>query len=166
MPLTLRVVRADGRWYLDLACTGEPPEPLLSGWEHLVKIATVQPLSELALAAADVGDGGPLAAPDVVDAIERWQADRPDDVAIIDANGQLTVGELWRAAGELSARLAARTAVGIRCDRDHSFAIAALAVLRADAYFIPLTAGWGGAASGRRSVRCDRRRPHRNTWDR
>jgi len=142
VPLTLRVVRADGRWYLDLACTGEPPEPLLSGWEHLVKIATVQPLSELALAAADVGDGGPLAAPDVVDAIERWQADRPDDVAIIDANGQLTVGELWRAAGELSARLAARTAVGIRCDRDHSFAIAALAVLRADAYFIPLTAGW------------------------
>ena len=141
MPLTLRVIRADGHWYLDLAYTGEPPEPLLPGWEHVLKIAAAQPLSELALAAADVGDSAPPAALDVVDAIERWQADRPEDVAIIDATGQLTVGELWRAAGELSADLSAGTAVGIRCDRDRSFAIAALAVLRAGAYFVPLTIG-------------------------
>ena len=144
LPLTLRLVRADGRWFLDLACSGEPPEPLLCGWQHLLSRAAAQPLSEVALAAADAGDDVALAVPDLVSAIERWQADRPGDVALMDAHGQLTAGELWRAAGDLSVGIAAGTAVGIRCDRDRSFVIAALAVLRAGAYFLPLSSGEEG----------------------
>ena len=138
LPLTLRLVRVGGRWLLDRTSMCAPPKALLGGWQHLLGAAdTTSPLSELPLADPEPTPSPAPGARDVLDAIERWQAERPGDVAVVDAAGELTIGELRHAAGTRAAQLAPGATVEIRCQRDRSFAIAVVAALRGGVTFVP-----------------------------
>ncbi|HEY0812342.1 MAG TPA: non-ribosomal peptide synthetase [Pseudonocardia sp.] len=70
-------------------------------------------------------------------------AARPDHPAVVDETGRVTYAELQRRSGLLAARLAEHgvgpgSCVGIFLDRSTDFVVAAYAVLRAGAAYLPL----------------------------
>src|SRR5689334_5847950 len=79
----------------------------------------------------------------VCSAISSHAAVRPDHLAVVDEAGRLTCAALWRRSGRLAARLAeagvgAGSCVGIFLERSAEFVVAALAVLRTGAAYLPL----------------------------
>ena len=76
--------------------------------------------------------------------VSAHAASRPDRPAVIDSNGRhLTFRELQRLSGGMAARLAADgvgpgSCVGIFLERSPEFVVAAYAVMRAGAAYLPL----------------------------
>ncbi|MDN5934279.1 MAG: amino acid adenylation domain-containing protein, partial [Pseudonocardia sp.] len=73
-----------------------------------------------------------------------WCRDEPDRVAVIDANGVLTYGELEEASAALASLLgdAGRGLVAVRLPKGRAQVIAVLAILRAGGSYLPIDARW------------------------
>lgn len=86
---------------------------------------------------------GPTKVRSIADCILMHAAATPGQLAVADANGELTYGELERESGRLAARLQAAGAgpertVALFLPRSRNFVVAALAVLRTGAAYVPV----------------------------
>jgi hypothetical protein len=125
------------QWYLTLlgGLVADPTRP--------VGEISLEPLAGPALA-------GPPAAPagmPVHRRIEQWADERPDAVAVVGADGQLTYRQLEHRANRLAHRLIGEGVlpdqpVGVLLDPGTDFATAVLAVLKAGGAYLPMDAAY------------------------
>lgn len=91
----------------------------------------------------NVGSRPPQVAPRVHELVARRAAEHPSALAVSGVRGELTYGELDRHANQLAHHLRAMGAgrdvvVGLYLDRSPAMAIAALAILKSGAAYLPL----------------------------
>ncbi|MEU0561060.1 amino acid adenylation domain-containing protein [Dactylosporangium sp. NPDC006015] len=136
--------------------TADPDRPLT-----LVPLVTAAEAADLLGRAA--GPPLPADAPaTVVDAIARQVRQRPGDVAVAGADGELTYRQLWDASAEVASVVRGHGGVvGVCLPRDHRLPATLLGVWRAGAAYLPLEPelpaerlAWLAADGGVRTVLC------------
>ena len=119
---------------------------------HCLLEAPEQPLCELELLAAPqraalaIAAQGPALATDAVDVVARIEAcmrERPDAIALVDGERQLSYGALDRASAALATNLraagiGAESRVALCLERSIEQLVGVLGILRADACYVPL----------------------------
>ncbi|WP_433040915.1 amino acid adenylation domain-containing protein [Dactylosporangium sp. CS-033363] len=117
--------------------TADPDRPL-----HRVPLVT--PAEEAHLLDLAAGPPIPEGAPaTAVEAIERQVRQRPDEVAVVGADGEMTFRQLWDDSAAIAAILLDRgieqgDVVGVCLPRDHRVPATLLGVWRAGAAYLPL----------------------------